>query len=97
MSESDSIDPWISEKKETYISGNGGSASCGFWGKVKIALSLFLIFILVSSSVFIEKIMYNIPGLIESGEISNAGIIFQGICLTISYICIDTLVANGII
>jgi len=63
----------------------------------KISLFIFLIFILLSSQIFIEKLESWNKSLVYERNVTENGIIIQGVLLSIGYIVINELVSNDYI
>ena len=63
----------------------------------KISLFIFLIFILLSSQIFIEKLESWNKSLVYERNVTENGIVIQGVLLSIGYIVINELVSNDYI
>lgn len=64
-----------------------------------IAILLFIIFILINTSFFVDEILKKINSdfVAIDGNLTSAGIIIQGVFLSLAYIVIDLLVSGGIL
>jgi len=73
-------------------------ATIGFF-KYKMISLLFILFIFLNSSVFINRVLGKFSGAIDgiSGTLNNWGIIIQGIFLIIGYVTFDILLYNDLI
>jgi hypothetical protein len=58
----------------------------------KIAIFLFFIFIVLSSDVFIDRMLANNPSYVEGRHVTSSGAVAQGMLLSICYIIIHVLV-----
>lgn len=58
---------------------------------------LFALFILFSSTTFVDNLLYHIPGTKKNGALSNYGTVLQATFLVMSMIVIDALVATKLI
>jgi len=67
------------------------------WEKIKEGLLIFLLFIVLSTDVFIDQILNKFDGAVNSGYSTMYGTILQGIFLVIGYIIIDLLVNTQLI
>lgn len=63
----------------------------------KISLFIFLIFVLLSSQIFIEKLESWNKSLVYERNVTENGIVIQGVLLSIGYIVINELVSNDYI
>lgn len=65
---------------------------------IKIAVFLALIFLIISSEVFIKRVLGKFNGAIEfSGCANSYGVFIQSLLISISYILLDILVSKDII
>ncbi len=60
---------------------------------LKISVLLFLLFILLSSDVFIDRVLSSVSTYVEGRHCTTKGMIAQGVLLSIGYIIIHTLVS----
>ena len=63
----------------------------------KQVIFLFIIFIILTSDVFINRVLSKISGAVEGKSASNYGTVLQGIFLVLGYILIDFGVNQGIV
>ncbi len=63
----------------------------------KIALFLLFTFIIISSDVFIGRILCNFSGATEGRNTTNYGAAIQGMFLAVGYIIMDIFVRSGVI
>jgi len=64
---------------------------------VKITVILFMLFILISSDIFISKVLGNISGAVNGRTVTSYGTIVQGIFLVLIYILGIHLVDSDIL
>jgi hypothetical protein len=73
----------------------------GLFGKVHIwiAILLFVLFVIINTSFFIEDVIKKINSDFVSmdGNLTSSGILIQGVFLSLGYIIIDLLVSGDII
>ena len=64
-----------------------------------IALLLFIVFILMNTTFFIDEIMKKINSdfVGADGNLTSNGIVVQGLFLSLAYIIVDLLVSGGIL
>jgi hypothetical protein len=62
-------------------------------GKIpwKIAIILFILYIIINSDIFVNKVLSNITGTAVDGTITSKGIIVSGMILSIMYVLTDFL------
>lgn len=65
--------------------------------KIKNSVLLFLVFILLSTDVFIDQILTKFEGAVEGNSTTTTGVIIQAIFLVIGYILIETITTSSII
>lgn len=66
--------------------------------KIKSILFLFAMFILVTSDIFVDRVLQQWHGtLAEGGVVSAAGACVQGIILVIGYIAVGALIDNDFV
>lgn len=58
---------------------------------------LFIAFLVISSDVFIYRVLSGVDGAIDANQVTLKGTIVQGIILVLSYILFDTLISFGVI
>jgi hypothetical protein len=63
----------------------------------KIAFFLLFAFIIISSDVFVNRILYNFGGATEGKNTTNYGAALQGMFLALGYIIMDIFVRSGVI
>jgi|SRR5579883_3683017 len=76
------------------------SAFMGFFTTInyKMLLFLFIIFIFITSDIFVDKILSRINGTVEHTNITtNKGTFIQGLFLVLFYIIMDMLIKLGVI
>ena len=60
--------------------------------KIKISFFIFIIFILISSDVFVDRILSGNDGYVEGRYVTDKGTMIQGVVMTICYIVISCLI-----
>ena len=60
--------------------------------KIKISFFIFIIFILISSDVFVDRILSGNDGYVEGRYVTDKGTMIQGLVMAICYIVISCLV-----
>ncbi len=65
--------------------------------QVKLLLFLYILFILVNTSEFIEKIMGQIPGALDGRQLSMKGIFLHGLILIIMLMIVDALISHDLL
>lgn len=75
------------------------SAFMGFFTTInyKLLLFIFLIFIFISSDIFIEKVLGSINGASQNREPTVKGTFIQGFFLVFLYMIIDLIIKLGFI
>lgn len=63
----------------------------------KLVFFLFMIFLLLSSDVFLAQILSNINGAMELNTVTTYGTIIQGLFLILFYIIADMLIKTDLI
>lgn len=63
----------------------------------KIAIFLFILFVLISSDVFVSRVLGHIPNATKGASSSNYGTFIQSMFLAVGYIIMDILVRNEVI
>jgi hypothetical protein len=63
----------------------------------KVAVILFLVFVILSSELMMEKVYHSIPGAVKNGALTNTGVLVQGVMLVLFYMVVDGLVTAGVI
>lgn len=63
----------------------------------KMAFFLFIIFIVLTSDVFIDKCLRKIPGSVTNMTSTNKGSIIQGVFLVLFFIIMDGIISSGVI
>lgn len=71
--------------------------SSPFMNKIRSAIFLFIVFLLLSSDVFIDQALSRFNGAVDAGIPTSIGVVIQGIFLVVGYILIDTLTASAIL
>lgn len=104
MKNSESIDDVMDDKKNGKSKKNREPSSFqSIFADVmtslnwKVAIILFLIFIVLSSDLMMNKIFYNIPGAVKNSALTNRGVVIQGVLLVVFYMIIDGLVTADVI
>lgn len=71
------------------------------FGKMNIwiAILLFIVFIIINLTVFVDEILKKINSdfVAADGNPTSSGIIIQGVFLSVAYIIIDLLVSGGVV
>lgn len=62
---------------------------------VKMSILVFILFIIITSDVFVEKVMGNDKNLIDGRNVSTRGVFIQGLIMSIMYLLIYILVINN--
>ena len=65
--------------------------------KIKNSILLLLLFILLSTDVFIDQILAKFDGAVDGNSTTTTGVIIQAIFLVIGYILIETITTSSII
>lgn len=65
--------------------------------KIKNSILLFLIFILLSTDVFIDQILAKFDGATDGNSPTTTGVIIQAIFLIFGYMIIETITTTSII
>jgi hypothetical protein len=60
----------------------------------KMAFFLFLIFIILTSDVFIDKALRKIPGSVNNMTSTNKGSVIQGVFLVLFFIIMDAVISS---
>jgi|TARA_R110002153_G_scaffold273997_3_gene446451 hypothetical protein len=63
----------------------------------KLIAFIFIFFIILSSSTFIDRVLTNFSGAVDGHDVKNWGIILQGLFLVMSTIAIDALIKNNML
>jgi hypothetical protein len=63
----------------------------------KLIVLMFLMFIFLSSSTFIDRILSNFKGATEGHEVKNWGVILQATFLVMGVIAADALIKNNML
>jgi len=68
-------------------------------GKInyKLALLLLFIFLVLTSDVFIGRVLSRFPGAVEYKSSTSYGTVLQGILLVIFFVCLDVLIRVDVI
>ena len=64
---------------------------------VKMSFLIFILFIIITSDVFVEKVMGNNKNFVEGRNVSTQGVFLQGLLMSILYLFLYTLVINDYI
>jgi hypothetical protein len=65
---------------------------------VKVSIFIFILFIIISSSAFIDNVLYTKSGRFSVGrECTAAGVVLSGLILSLSYAGINTMVCKGLL
>lgn len=64
---------------------------------LKMGVFIFVLFFIISSEIFVTRVLKNIEGTIQYNHLTNYGIIVQGIILSIAYILLNALVSKEVI
>lgn len=64
---------------------------------IKLSIFLFLLFILVSSDVFVDKVLSTFNGLTSGDQPTGSGVVVQGVIMSLSYILINILMEKDLI
>ena len=65
------------------------------FSNIKIALFIFFLFIILSSDIFIDKMLSKVTGAVDGRCPTGKGTIIQGLLLVLCYIIFDMLVRGG--
>lgn len=65
--------------------------------KIKNAILLFIVFILLSTDVFIDQVLARFDGAVDGMTPTSTGVLVQAIFLIIGYILIEALTTTSII
>lgn len=81
------------------ISGNFITILVESLGKIqyKFLGLIFIMFIFISSDVFIERILSNFESAVEIRSVTNYGIMLQGIFFVLGFIVLEILIDQGIL
>lgn len=63
----------------------------------KMSMFLFILFIIITSDIFIDKCLRKIPGSVENMTSTNKGTVIQGIFLVIFFIIMDGILSSGVL
>jgi hypothetical protein len=68
-------------------------------GKIqfKFLILLFVMFVFISSDVFIDRILVSFDGATELHSTTNYGVVLQGLFLVLGYVMLEILVDQNII
>lgn len=71
-----------------------GDVVSNLWSadSIKIIVFLFIIYILINSNVFIDKILGKINGAVEYKTPTTKGVIIQSTILVLLYMCMDVII-----
>jgi hypothetical protein len=89
-----------SEKISDHVSvpsEENGQVSALNMKNIKISAFLFVLFVLINSDVFIDKILSTNSSYVEGRYATSSGVVIQGIVLTVCYIIIFVLVEHDFI
>ncbi len=68
-----------------------------FRQKIKMTLLLLLLYIIISTDVFIEQILSNFSGATYMGSSTTTGVVISGMFIIFGYMIFDTLITNQVI
>ncbi len=63
----------------------------------KMALFIFLLFVVINTTIFVENFIEPWGNTYVGGHVTDKGIYIQGLFITIGYIVVHSLVANGVV
>lgn len=63
----------------------------------KLLVFMFIVFIIISSDVFIGRALARVKGAVEHKQPTSYGVILQGVFLTLSVLILDILISQGVI
>ena len=64
---------------------------------LKLMLALFLIFIFITSNVFTTRVLRGFSGTYDRNEITNYGVVLQGIFLVLAYMMMEGAITVGLL
>jgi len=64
---------------------------------IKVLISLFLIFMVITSDVFVARVLSNVTGATEYKHPTNYGTVLQGIFLVFLFLLVDVGINYGVI
>ena len=69
------------------------------FGKIqfKLLIFIFIMFVFLSSDVFVDRILSNFDGAVELHAVSNYGIMLQGIFMVLGYVVLQILIDQSIL
>lgn len=62
----------------------------------KMAFFLFILFIIITSDIFIDKCLRKIPGSVENMNSTNKGTVIQGVFVVLFFIIMDAVLSSGV-
>lgn len=91
------------EDSENIFTSNSGPdditsiAGCIGFDNFKISILLFILFILISSDVFIDRVLSGTGNYTEGRQVTSKGVLAQGTVLALGYIIVSCLVTYNFI
>lgn len=82
------------DKPDSFFDIIGGVAKKVPW---KVAIFIFLIFMFVSSDLFIEWILSRVKGATLNAEATPLGTFIQGLVVILGFVAVNALVEGGLI
>lgn len=73
----------------------GGGGSGGERLGLRDAVLLLVTFLLVCSDYFVNHILVMVPAATRGREVTNRGVLVQGVCLVLAYALVSYLVAEN--
>lgn len=63
----------------------------------KVSIFVFLAFIVLNTSVFIDKVLTHWPGAVDGRSPTEKGLLIQGFLLTLGMVVMSVLVGGGLV
>jgi len=63
----------------------------------KILVAIFIIFVLVQSHIFVDSVIAPFHGCTVGRDVTETGVIIQGICVVLLYIVFNCLITSDLI
>lgn len=94
----------LSASKDVFASKEGLTSKDDLWTLLssmisevnyKLIIALFIIFTFVISNVFSERVIKRFNNTHSGGQLTNYGIMLQGIFLVLGYMIVDSMIYRG--
>lgn len=72
-------------------------ADAAMGANFKMMFAIFLIFMIITSDVFVTRVLSNISGAVDYKCATNYGTALQGMLLVMLYVMVDTAARHGLI